>query len=154
MNYRKRRIAWSVACGILCLLVIALWMRSYRWFDTCSIFFESSRDVISIQSNEVGILSLNWSTNGNPNAYKSGIFRSYFRETLRTHGGPSKANKFDILVAPYYWYFAMPCWFLVVTLGTLASIPWFRWQFSLRTLLVSMTVIAVGLGLAVYAVRH
>jgi hypothetical protein len=29
MKFRKLRIAWSVACGILCLLLIVLWVRSY-----------------------------------------------------------------------------------------------------------------------------
>src|SRR4051812_40138543 len=29
MKYRKLRIAWSVFCGIACVLLIALWVRSY-----------------------------------------------------------------------------------------------------------------------------
>jgi len=32
MKYRKLRIAWSVAWGVVCLLLVALWVRSYsRW---------------------------------------------------------------------------------------------------------------------------
>jgi hypothetical protein len=33
MKYRKLRIAWSAVCGILCLLLIMLWARSYWRFD-------------------------------------------------------------------------------------------------------------------------
>jgi hypothetical protein len=33
MNYRKLRIAWSVGWGVLTVLLIALWVRSYRWQD-------------------------------------------------------------------------------------------------------------------------
>src|SRR6476659_6488605 len=33
MRYRKLRIAWSIACSILCLLLIVLWVRSYWLFD-------------------------------------------------------------------------------------------------------------------------
>src|SRR5688572_16841861 len=33
MNYRKLRIAWSVWCGVVCLLLIMLWVRSYSWAD-------------------------------------------------------------------------------------------------------------------------
>ena len=33
MKYPKLRIAWSVGCGILCLLLIVLWVRSYWWAD-------------------------------------------------------------------------------------------------------------------------
>jgi hypothetical protein len=34
MSYHKLRIAWSVGWGIVCLLLIALWVRSYWWTDT------------------------------------------------------------------------------------------------------------------------
>ena len=29
MRFRKLRIAWSVGCGIVCVLLIVLWVRSY-----------------------------------------------------------------------------------------------------------------------------
>ena len=29
MRFRKLRIAWSVICSIACVLLIALWVRSY-----------------------------------------------------------------------------------------------------------------------------
>src|SRR3954464_9326953 len=29
MRFRKLRTAWSVVCGIACLLLIVLWIRSY-----------------------------------------------------------------------------------------------------------------------------
>src|SRR6476660_8286747 len=29
MRFRKLRIAWLVVCGIACVLLIALWVRSY-----------------------------------------------------------------------------------------------------------------------------
>ena len=31
--------------------------------------------------------------------------------------------------------------------GSLLALPWIRWRFSLRTLLIGMTVVAVALGL-------
>src|SRR5262245_49064069 len=30
---RGLRIAWSVMCGILCVLLVVLWVRSYWWID-------------------------------------------------------------------------------------------------------------------------
>src|SRR4029079_6900571 len=33
MRFRKLRIAWSVLCAIACVLLIALWVRSYWWWD-------------------------------------------------------------------------------------------------------------------------
>src|SRR4051794_30713435 len=31
MIFRKLRIAWSVGCGIACVLLMLLWVRSYWW---------------------------------------------------------------------------------------------------------------------------
>ena len=33
MRYRKLRITWTVFCGIACVLLLALWARSYWWMD-------------------------------------------------------------------------------------------------------------------------
>jgi hypothetical protein len=42
MRFRKLRIAWSVACGIACVLLIALWVRSFWWWDTVGIVYGDS----------------------------------------------------------------------------------------------------------------
>src|SRR5688572_586498 len=34
MKHRKLRIAFSAVCGVLCLMLIVLWVRSYSWFDS------------------------------------------------------------------------------------------------------------------------
>jgi hypothetical protein len=52
---------------------------------------------------------------------------------------------------------AVPHWFLVALTAlpaTLVVLPWLRWRFSLRTLLIATTVVAAILGLLVYAVRR
>ena len=46
-----------------------------------------------------------------------------------------------------------PHWALVLFFAVIAILPWFRWRFSLRTLLIATTLVAVVLGLAVYLVR-
>ena len=33
VKYRKLRFTWSAICGVLCLLLFALWVRSYSWMD-------------------------------------------------------------------------------------------------------------------------
>src|SRR5262245_50076384 len=37
MRFRKLRIAWSVGCGVLCVLLIVMWVRSYWWADSYTI---------------------------------------------------------------------------------------------------------------------
>ena len=49
-----------------------------------------------------------------------------------------------------------PHWFLVMDAALLALLPWvrhLRWRFSLRTLLIATTLVAVVLGLIVYFAR-
>jgi hypothetical protein len=47
----------------------------------------------------------------------------------------------------------VPHWFLILGASTVAIAPWIRWRFSLRTLLIAATVVAVGLGLLVMMLR-
>jgi hypothetical protein len=48
----------------------------------------------------------------------------------------------------------IPAWFLVLMSATVAAAPWLRWCFSLRTLLIGMTMAAIGLSWIVYALRN
>ena len=43
-----------------------------------------------------------------------------------------------------------PIWFVVAMCGLVAAIPWLRWRFSLSTLLIATTLVAVVLGLGVW----
>jgi hypothetical protein len=47
----------------------------------------------------------------------------------------------------------VPYWFASSLSILLATLPWFYWRFSLRTLLIGTTLVAVVLGLIVYAIR-
>jgi len=48
-----------------------------------------------------------------------------------------------------------PHWFAILTFATLSVVPWIRWRtrFSIRALLIGTTLIAVALGIVVYALR-
>jgi hypothetical protein len=47
----------------------------------------------------------------------------------------------------------IPFWCLAVAFAALSVNPWICWRFTLRTLLMATTLVAVVLGLIVYAVR-
>ena len=49
----------------------------------------------------------------------------------------------------------VPDWFLIGVAVALSAVPWLRWskQFSIRTLLIAMTLIAVMLGAVVYLTK-
>ncbi len=42
---------------------------------------------------------------------------------------------------------------LLLVAGAFAALPWLRWRFSLRTLLIAMTLVAAVLGLIVWAAK-
>ena len=51
---------------------------------------------------------------------------------------------------------ALPYWFAVFVSATSASAPWLsrlEWRFSLRTLLIAITLIALGLGMVAWLTR-
>ena len=47
----------------------------------------------------------------------------------------------------------VPTWLLVSLFAAFAALPWLRWRFSLRTLLIATTLIAVVLGIIVWMTR-
>jgi hypothetical protein len=50
-------------------------------------------------------------------------------------------------------FFFMPHWFVLLLLASISAAAWLPWRFSLSTLLIAMTLLAVGLGWLVYAIR-
>jgi hypothetical protein len=119
MRYRKLRIAWSVMCGIGCLLLIVLWVRSYSCNDHVHFPVMSDR-MVTIDS-------------------------TANRLSITTYS----------LYRPLAWHrgITLPHWCLILIASALAAVPWLRWRFSLRTLLIATTLIAVVLGIIVWMSR-
>jgi hypothetical protein len=47
----------------------------------------------------------------------------------------------------------LPFWFTLLGVVATATAPWWRLRFSVRTLIIATTLVAVVLGLVVYAAR-
>jgi hypothetical protein len=144
MRFRKLRIAWSVLWGLLALLLVVLWVRSYRWEDQVfhpigarSLFFCSINGQLMI-----GIPGqADWST-----AYATGWTGwSYDLEQI----GPVPYRGFELTG---YGYIA-PYWFHVLIVAAIAVTSWIHWRFNLRTLLIATTLVAVVLGLVAWSMR-
>jgi hypothetical protein len=143
MKYRKLRIAWSVLCGVLCLLLIALWMRSYWRADSIqavragsTIWYETNRGVafFCVQRRLPPVSVPPWS-------YSS----------TSSDNGPTFKHELWLPWGPTVKGIQSPLWLPIVSLAVLAGTPWsYRLRrFSLRTLLIGMTVVAAVLGLAI-----
>jgi hypothetical protein len=148
--FRYLRIAFSATCGILCLLLIVLWIRSYWWQDTV-IYASSATTGLAIQSwhgtcrqmNYVGALDpyatpapLGWSRN----SLYIGMPPEISFETSPFYKLPSGFFR----IGMSYWQ--VPHWFLFLLSAAFAGVPWIFHRFSLRTLLIAVTLVAVVLG--------
>jgi hypothetical protein len=156
MRFRNLRIAFSAACGTVCLLLIVLWVRSIWLYE---------RVEIPIPSNSLLTLSSAAGTAEarlciypvlpveNPSWFsgKKDFAKDFgLSLTRRVFGGfgfvADDGEVYDIgLNCPY--------WFLITCATVLAGAPWIRCRFSVRTLLIAATLVAVMLGLILYSAR-
>jgi hypothetical protein len=149
MRFRKLRIAWSVVCGIACVLVIVLWVRSYWWLDL------AIGKHGSLHSLEGCILC---GLGEDPTRQQVFIFSQNLNEMHQAgsiiHSGAT--HGFLLRREPKSLRIGLPHWLLAFASVCLAAAPWIRWKlsFSLRTLLIGTTTVAVVLGLVVYATRQ
>jgi hypothetical protein len=160
MKYRKLRIAWSVGCGALAVLLVALWVRSYSWMDFI-VGPDTYRTRVVVGSFE-GWISALWG--GPPRGVKT--WRLDHQSKSVTHGAqitairagiPTPAPAFGIRPSPFGGTSLMlPHWFAALTFVTLAVVtfPWtslhhIRWRFSLFGFLAAVTIIALLLGLII-----
>jgi type VI protein secretion system component VasF len=146
MRNRKLRIAWSVVWGIGCLLLIVLWVRSH-W----------EIDIYGKQPSNVNGFSL-LSRNG---AVYCAIGREmdldvtwrFILAWIDVDAARTTSRHFVIANDGMITIVRVPDWFLLGLIAALVAAPWIRWQFSLRTLLIATTLVAVVLGVIVWAAK-
>jgi hypothetical protein len=66
---------------------------------------------------------------------------------------PKTFMGFTLVREPSVTYGSMPYWFVIAVTTVTAAAPWARDRFSLRTLFIATTLVAVVLGVIVWAVR-
>lgn len=134
------RIAVSATFGILCVMLIALWVRSYWRWDTYRVQTNSHRTTLG--SNSGTFYLMDWSR-ANPETH--GWLRDS-SEAMRTPIEFRWRAGGELLVV------VVPTWLPVILTGATAVIPWIQpsKRFRLRTLLVTTTLFGIVLGLAAY----
>jgi hypothetical protein len=150
---RYLRIAVSVVSLVACVLLIGLWVRSYYFQDSCYGNIPGT-DFISAGS-QLGYLfaifndepSRDWSFGETP--LPNEIWRKIYRDNPPTQP-PNWLGLGVSYQNPPYVTLCVPYWLLVLLSTLLTSTPWLRWRFSLRTLLIATTLIAVVLGVIVW----
>jgi hypothetical protein len=152
VKYRKLRIAWSVGWGLLCAMLMALWVRSYWRIDSLT-YIQSVSKVICVVSSASQLEVL---VTPQTIAHTGSGIRSYEITQPLVSNGPNGILGVYYHSSPGVITFIMPYWLLVTLCGTMSAIPTLillRCRFTLRTLLIATTVVAVLLGLVVWAAK-
>lgn len=164
IRFRKLRIAWSVTWGVAAVLLIVLWVRSYWRWDLVylpdnrmpqlapTMFWiteaSSHRGQLTLARGLLVFSNIAWKWTIAPEIEDSSVrpptvmgFR--YKETAAK---TSRRPREYVFVVPYYFPF-----FLTSSLSLSPWIRQLRWRFTLRTMLIATTLVAVVLGLAVWA---
>jgi len=152
------RILWTVSCGLACVLLIALWVRSYWWCDIVY-YRKASRALFLVRSDQGAVSYGNWSV-------RLGTMQDLpavgWTRRQWPHREGTKVASYPLFNRVFRWFdrtvfgHEIPNWFLLLLVGAAVGVPWIPWSphFSLRTLLIATTLIAAVLGFAVYAMRQ
>jgi hypothetical protein len=129
------RLAVTALSLTACVLLVALWVRSY------------SREVVVgyVDSHNRGWHFVSWRggamfSTAEYDFSKPGAWRKYvsWEPGILGFGGFRTARSFSL---------RLPYWFPVLLCAGLSAAPWIKWRFSIRALLVATAVVAVGLGI-------
>ena len=146
---RYLRIAFSITCLTACVALVALWVRSNRARDVLigPIYGIHSFSLTSVDG-RIGFFRLWTGGRDLPYSVHSDPIDEFppFAPESFTITKPTRINGLGVV---------LPHWFLVVLTGTFAVIPSLKWsrRFSVRTLLIVMTLIAALLGVIAVAPR-
>jgi hypothetical protein len=142
MKIRILKIAVSAVSVFACLLLVVLWVRSHwiadtlRWHGSATAGVTSREGAIRISWRNdqfMGAPIWQWYSTGSPRP--DGLGSWYFR----------CGHNSMFIVFPY----RLPIVVLVLT----AVVPWIRWHYSLRAVLIVVTMISLVLSFLLYPVR-
>jgi hypothetical protein len=146
------RIACTAVCGLAAVLLVVLWVRSYWWYHSISV---PSPARVIVQS-LLGTVTVIKYPPPKPLGYVlKGGWKVFAVEDLRIPYSPlPPIPQWSYKVDQTQFTFGFPYWFAVTVFSIIAGLPWLRWRFSLRTMLIAMTLVAVVLGLVVLFTRE
>jgi hypothetical protein len=155
MKYRELRIGWSVFWGLACLLLIALWVRSYSHGDAFGgpVLQNSSIEFASVEGCVYVTIFEEPKSAWWFNVYRINKFalRTFTKDVPSFIG--FKISKGAVNNALNYRGVVAPHWAVVLSSGIIGALAWLPYRFSLRALLIGMTLVAVGFGVVVWTVK-
>jgi hypothetical protein len=147
------RIAVTALSLTACVLLVALWVRSYWWSDNFMLRLPNPHVFIihSMYGQTDWYLSSGFKFSGTWTIEANTVAR----ETEGIAGGPPSWLRQLSFFRLHRRPVSFPHWVLVLLFAIFAAAPWIRWskRFSLRTLLIATTLVAVVLGAVIYLAR-
>jgi hypothetical protein len=140
------RIAVTALSLTACVLLIALWVRSYRWTDILT--WRSSDFDIGADSVAGGTAVFVY-VDADRTIDAGIIFQSYDQDDWPDMPPPDRTWRFQFETTPNELYVVLPHWFHLAIISALSSALWVPWRFRLRTLLIAITLVAVVMGIVV-----
>jgi len=151
---RCLRFAYSATCLVARVLLIALWVRSYFCADlfgcdearsfTLTAFTAKGRIVLWLGETRSLATSIWYPIpfdHVNMESFDKGTGFETYIQNATSRSGLSRVG------------IQLPLWFVVLLVAVFTTLPWLRWRFSLRTLLIATTLVAILLGTAVVLSR-
>ena len=143
------RIAVSVLSLTACVLLIALWVRSYWRRDMYAVNCSANQQ-LGVDIFPGTLYLFNSSEPGVRNYTMVNQFSWQEGQNMLDQAVPTRFAGIGVKFADIgNSTLVVPCWFLTLLPATIAVAPWIKWRFSLRALLIGMTVAAVLLGMVV-----
>jgi hypothetical protein len=151
------RIAFTAVCGLTAVLLCVLWVQGYSYPGGWGVFRNSAftgfapDELLNTPKNS-WILGVGANCGNLTVGYGSDFWKT---QALMEAGArpPKLVRGFACYPMPGGgWQVSIPnCLGVLIAVG-IAGLPWLPWQFSLRNLLIATTLVAVVLGLALWAV--
>ena len=143
---RYLRIAFSATCGIICVPLIALWLASYNTFATSEPIAIDRNTELTVELYH-GQIAMVFSDPLPP-----GIIPAWLRDYPLQNRGKLPG------VLVFAWHrspivgsvLTFPFWFATMLVVSAGVLGWFRYNFSLRTLLIAITLVGLILGTTIW----
>jgi hypothetical protein len=148
----------SIVCLVLCVALMGMWVRSYYWTD--EVYFTPPGATTVGGGSIVGRITMGALTRKGTGLEERFYFRHVPIADWRSEGGRldkefSSVAGFGFLRETGACVIAVPYWFAVIFVGAFSFAPWSRvkYRFSLRSLFIATTFLAVVLGIIAWLDR-
>jgi hypothetical protein len=127
-------------------MLVLLWVQSYWWLDMLQVPAGNGNKATLFSCQGAQRLSM-------VRAIDPRVKLSSEPTSLAVLATPDNAFGFEAKRFGSGFSITTPYWFWTTFVAAVGAVPWLRWRFSLRTLIITTTFVAGVLGLIVWSAR-